>query len=619
MALFCNYCTSAQENKSTIPLINEESQKKLENEKEEKLNNNNSIKSISSILNQKKLFYKNSNDFSPEKDSKGNSIFEMKMPYICLFCGGEFCKYENPSNDIKSDMKGLIANLYFDCVYASQRPCTKLIEKYKLIEIFKQNNIKLIVNCQINGEHPYCGPNNGLEKDCGFSYSPSVFTSEGIEVLNKGFEDLQIPYTFDFMLDIVKKMAYVVKYKKGRVLVHCHAGNGRTGIVIVCFLIYYFNLSYMQAIDKLREVRKKAVEKPIQELFCNKFEAFINDAKNLFPNKIKKIGDFIHNQNKMNFNFNEDKIGIPSIIVSYYFKNSNNNIVNKKDIYDKIIDINFIPKIIFECIEKIVEQKIINKINLKDLYDILNGKKEINEETIQIEQIISQLKNYNWEIFDKETDLNIISEILFIWLNNKVIFCISPQKISKTIISIINIYLGEKIENLKLNDNKENDNNNKILNINIHKLFERYINNMQYKDEIKKILVLIKVNLTKVEYELIKYLSLFLQIIYPTNNHNDANIQNEVKTFDNELINEYKRFLYKLNLFLLGYNLDKINLNPDYFSPSIELLHAKMLIFIFELFIFYYSDNLDSELNYKEDIYFLYKNRTNFKSINNFL
>jgi hypothetical protein len=322
----------------------------------------------------------------------------------------------------------------------------------------------------------------------------------------------------------------------------------------------------------------------------------------------------------MNFNFNEDKIDIPSIVVSYYFKNSNNNVANKKEIYKRIIDINFIPKIIFECIEKIVEQKIINKINLKDLYDILNGKKEINEETIQIEQIISQLKNYNWEIFDKETDLNIISEILFIWLNNKVIFCISPQKISKTIISIINIYLGEKIENLKLNDNKENDNNNKILNINIHKLFERYINNMQYKDEIKKILVLIKVNLTKVEYELIKYLSLFLQIIYPTNNHNDANIQNEVKTFDNELINEYKRFLYKLNLFLLGYNLDKINLNPDYVSPSIELLHAKMLIFIFELFIFYYSDNLDSELNYKEDnIYFLYKNRTNFKSINNFL
>ena len=110
-----------------------------------------------------------------------------------------------------------------------------------------------------------------------------------------------------------------------------------------------------------------------------------------------------------------------------------------------------------------------------------------------------------------------------------------------------------------------------------------------------------------------------MQLIYPTNNHKDANIQNEEKTFDNELINEYKRFLYKLNLFLLGYNLDKINLNPDYFSPSIELLHAKMLIFIFELFIFYYSDNLDSELNYKEDIYFLYKNRTNFKSINNFL
>ena len=500
MAFFCNFCTFIPENKTTISLISEESPEKLGNEKQNKIvSRNNYIK----LANKSKSYSKYSNKYSQEKDKNGNSIFDMKMPYICLFCGGEACKYENSSKEIKSDIDGLIANLYFDCIYASQRPCTKLIKKYDLIETFKQKNIKLIVNCQINGEHPYCGPNNGLEKDCGFSYSPSVFIAEGIEVLCKGFQDLTPPHTFNFMLDIVKRMAYVIKYKKGRVLVHCHAGNGRTGIVNVCFFIYYFNLSYNEALNEVRKLRKKGVEKPLQELYCKKFGEYIKD------NKRKKIGNYIHNQNIMNYNFDKDKIIIPSIVISYYFKNYKKNIKNKNDIYKKIIDINFIPKLIFECTEKIIEQKIFNKINIKKLYDILNGKEEINEEQFQIEQIISQLKNYNWDNFEKVKDINIISEILFIWLNNNVISCISPQKIEKIINDIINLFLINK-ENLK---SKEETNKN-----NIKKLFERYINDYnKYKDEIKKILETIKVNLTKVEYEIIKYhiiLNIFFKDYY---------------------------------------------------------------------------------------------------------
>ena len=610
MAFFCNFCTFIPENKTTISLISEESPEKLGNEKQNKIvSRNNYIK----LANKSKSYSKYSNKYSQEKDKNGNSIFDMKMPYICLFCGGEACKYENSSKEIKSDIDGLIANLYFDCIYASQRPCTKLIKKYDLIETFKQKNIKLIVNCQINGEHPYCGPNNGLEKDCGFSYSPSVFIAEGIEVLCKGFQDLTPPHTFNFMLDIVKRMAYVIKYKKGRVLVHCHAGNGRTGIVNVCFFIYYFNLSYNEALNEVRKLRKKGVEKPLQELYCKKFGEYIKDVKNLFPNKRKKIGNYIHNQNIMNYNFDKDKIIIPSIVISYYFKNYKKNIKNKNDIYKKIIDINFIPKLIFECTEKIIGQKIFNKINIKKLYDILNGKEEINEQQFQIEQIISQLKNYNWDNFEKVKDINIISEILFIWLNNNVISCISPQKIEKIINDIINLFLINK-ENLK---SKEETNKN-----NIKKLFERYINDYnKYKDEIKKILETIKVNLTKVEYEIIKYLSLFLQIIYPTNNYFDeSNLQNKEIGFFNDMINEYKRFLYKLSLFLLGYNLDKINSYPDYLSPSNELLHSKMLIFIFELFIFYYNDSNISEPYKEEDIFFIYKDTVDFKSIyNNFI
>ena len=620
MSYFCNFCSIMPENKSTVALINEEynEEEKIINAIENKMkateSNNEKISNLRTTL-----YTNSSKNYSPEKDIYGNSIFDMKNPYICIFCGGASCKYENPSKDIKSDIDGLIANLYFNCVYASQRPCSILIKKYNLIEIFKMKRIKLIVNCQINGEHPYCGPNIGLEKESGFAYSPSIFISEGIEVLFKGFQDLTPPYTFSFMLDIVKRMAYIIKYKNGRVLVHCHAGNGRTGIVNLCFFIFYFNLNYEEALKEVRKLRKKGVEKPLQELYCKKFDEYIRSIKNLFPNKSKKIGDYIANQNILDYNFDKDKMIIPSIVISYYFRSNNQNIEDKNKIYNKIIDIDYIPKLIFECIEKIVEQFIINKIKLKDLYNVLNGMEEIEEDDeILIKQIINDLKLYKWETFENVKDINILSEILFIWLNNNVVFCISPQKIENIINEFIDLLPEKEILN---SDVKEKDIKVKNLSTNIQILFDKYINNnINYKDEIKNMILSIKAHLTKVEYELIKYLSLFLQMVYPTNKiHSKSNTKNNSNYFNEDLINEYKRFLYKLSLFLLGYNLDKVNAYYDYLSPSTELIHSKMLIFIFELVLFYYNVEKISELTNDEDIYFIYKNRVDFQSVKKYL
>ena len=615
MAFFCNFCTFIPENKSTVSLIGEESNiNKVDDSYQS--NKNESMNKKRNIYSSKKLYQ---NKFSPEKDNNGNSIFEQESHFICIFCGGESCKYENPSKEIISDIDGLIANLYFDCVYASQRPCTKLINEYNLIKIFKEKRIKLIVNCQINGEHPYCGPNKGLEKDSGFSYSPSIFISEGIEVLCKGFRDLTPPYTFNFILDIVKRMAYIIKYKNGRVLVHCHAGNGRTGIVNVCFFMFYFNYSYIDALQKVRKLRKKGVEKPDQELYCKKFGEYIKSLKDLFPNKTKKICDFVMNQNIIDYNFDKDKTLIPSIVISYFFKNCEKNKAKIKEIYKSIIDINFIPKIIFECIEKIVGHLVFNNISLKDLYYIINGKEEINEEQqSNINSIIRELKKFNWELFEKQKDLNVISEIFFIWLNKNIFYCISPQKIEKIMNDFIELYLPEKEAIPSTMNDKESI--NRILINNIQKLSEKYIDNQKYKDETKKMVISIKIYLTKVEYEIVKYLSLFLQIIYPKNQAcNLSNIQTNENNIDKELVYEYKRFLYKLSLFLLGYNLDKINYNPDYSIPSIELLHSKMLIFIFELIIFYCFDGTTSDFSKEEDIYFMYKNKVDFHSLKKYL
>ena len=325
------------------------------------------------------------------------------------------------------------------------------------------------------------------------------------------------------------------------------------------------------------------------------------------------------NQNIIDYNFDKDKTLIPSIVISYFFKNGEKNKAKIKEIYKSIIDINFIPKIIFECIEKIVWHVVLNNISLKDLYYIINGKEEINEEQqSNINSIIRELKKFNWELFEKQKDLNVISEIFFMWLNKNIFYCISPQKIEKIMNDFIELYLPEKETIPSTMNDKETI--NRILINNIQKLSEKYTDNQKYNDETKKMVISIKIYLTKVEYEIVKYLSLFLQIIYPKNQAcNLSNIQTNENNIDKELVFEYKRFLYKLSLFLLGYNLDKINYNPDYSIPSIELLHSKMLIFIFELIIFYCCDNTTSDFSKEEDIYFMYKNKVDFHSLKKYL
>ena len=616
----CNFCTIIEDQSSTISLINKNSKISIGKERIYKLDANESLNGYTTSFSKTNLSGLN---IISTFDSK--SVFEMKMPYICLFCGGENCKYENPSNHNNTAIPGLIADLYYDCIYASQRPSTCLIKKFNLIEVFKQKNIKLIVNCELNGEHPYCGPNKGLEKDGGYSYSPSVFISEGIEVLFTGFQDMTPPDTLEFMLNIVKRMSYIVKYKNRRVLVHCHAGNGRTGLVNACFFIYYFDKTYQESLKEVRKLRKKGLEKESQEIFCQKFGDFIKEVKNLFPNKRKKIHVFIKNQKILDYNFDKDKYAVPSIIISYYFKNNKNGF--NKELYKKIIDVDFIPKIIFECIEKIAEIKIFNEMPLKDLYIVLNGMNKLNDNSLnEIRNIKKQLNKNNWELFKKQTDISIISELLFIWLNDCVYNCIDPQKIENIIGQFISICFPKQ-QNKSLPETSINNNINNIdynLLNNINNLFDVYIDNIENKDfeMLKKMIKIIKNDLSKLEYETIKYLSLFLQIIYPTNKFNKDSVNNIEKS--NFHIIEYKRFLYKFSLFLLGYNLDKVNSTLNKFYKSKELLHSKMLIFIFELFIFYKNNNVNindivtntiGNTLENEDEFFKNKDNIDFNSI----
>lgn len=127
------------------------------------------------------------------------------------------------------------------------------------------------MNLQRQGEHPYCGP-NPLDDISGYSYSPEIFESEGIRVRHSGWKDMNVPDSTSFMLEIVKDMYSTVHIEKKKVLVHCHAGYGRTGIVLACYLIFTTHKDLDQIVKEIREKREKCIEKSSQMEYCKKFK-----------------------------------------------------------------------------------------------------------------------------------------------------------------------------------------------------------------------------------------------------------------------------------------------------------------------------------------------------------
>jgi len=91
-----------------------------------------------------------------------------------------------------------------------------------------------VFNLQEPGEHPFCG--DGISKTTGFSYTPELLMKNGVSFFNFFWKDLTNP-SFERCLSCVQVMDYIIK-NGGKVLVHCHAGQGRTALVIGACLIY---------------------------------------------------------------------------------------------------------------------------------------------------------------------------------------------------------------------------------------------------------------------------------------------------------------------------------------------------------------------------------------------
>ena len=93
--------------------------------------------------------------------------------------------------------------------------------------------VTAVFNLQEPGEHPYCG--DRINNVTGFSYTPENLMKNGIAFFNFYWKDLTNP-TYETAIRVVQVIDFQIQ-SGGKVLVHCHAGQGRTALVIGCYLL----------------------------------------------------------------------------------------------------------------------------------------------------------------------------------------------------------------------------------------------------------------------------------------------------------------------------------------------------------------------------------------------
>ena len=400
-------------NKTSKTTIQKKISKNLTNSQDKSLSNNitrtRSIHARISKININKTI-------PPPKYKKKNCCICIKIKFDCFFCGGKNCKVENylKNPNQPNAIEGLNSNFITENIIAGQRLNDILITKYNLIEKFKQLKIGLIVNLQREWEHPFCGPSK--LNDFGYSYNPSIFSGDDIYVKFFGWKVNSNSLSINFILEIIKLMCTTIIENKQIVYVHSHSGNGRTAIVIACYLLYTSNKSVDDVIKEIVSKRKKSFDKKDNIKHVQVFKNFIDDSRIIYGKK-EKIDVYLKRQDDLLFGDEAKLYG-------------------------------YIPKIITRILEEIIRIKIKYKIDNLSIVKLLKGVNlEWNNELENILFLLKQYLNKNdWSLFNANENIILFVELLFDFFEDSTFFIINPEKTDQIC----------KEENFKKFDGKNN-------------------------------------------------------------------------------------------------------------------------------------------------------------------
>ncbi|CAD5227025.1 unnamed protein product [Bursaphelenchus xylophilus] len=218
----------------------------------------------------------------------------------CKYCGWEYWKEDQMA------IRGLYSSWITDDILAMARPTEDAMEKFDIIESFKKNNITAIFNLQSPNEHAFCGP--PLHQS-GFSYDPEGFMRHNVYHYNFAIPDFQF-CSVETILDIVKVMKFSLN--EGKIAVHCHAGLGRTGTLIACFLVLSKGMSASEALELVRSKRPNSVQSMEQVVVVGQIEdIMLRNARILPINGGYPLHSYLTWQN--NFLSNEEARSYPHV------------------------------------------------------------------------------------------------------------------------------------------------------------------------------------------------------------------------------------------------------------------------------------------------------------------
>ncbi|XP_050412029.1 protein tyrosine phosphatase domain-containing protein 1 [Patella vulgata] len=261
-----------------------------------------------------------SNIKSCKPTTKGNKLVDqarkmVKHDSVCSnFCGGKKCKYCTVYTWSSEDqaIKGLYSHWITDNILAMARPTNEGIEKYQILDQFLKKGIKTVINLQQPGEHAYCGPGNDKT---GFSYNSQQLMEKGMFFYNFGWDDFGVG-SVTMLLDIVKVMQFSLS--EGKVAVHCHAGLGRTGLLIACYLVFNNRLSPESAVHYIRSKRPGSIQTVHQVQMVTDFEMYIQPFRAIFANNSESefsLQQHLNRQIKIIHGFEARKLKyIPKIV-----------------------------------------------------------------------------------------------------------------------------------------------------------------------------------------------------------------------------------------------------------------------------------------------------------------
>ena len=447
-------------------------------------------------INTPDIRLKQQNRSCPKSHKKNENLFPLENVLLCSRVCSRECKFESLKirKKLPPSIEGLNCDKVDTNIYASQRLTNEIIKKYDLINVFKKLNIGLIVNTELYGEHPLCSESvykNGLDES-GFAYSIKLFEKENINVLLCGWDDFSAPKYFYHMIKIVKKMYYYIHVLKKNVLVHCHAGVGRTMTTVCCYKIFEELLSLNDSLKIIRKgMRARCLRMGEQHDYCADFADYIKNAKENFYKGDKKTLHIIKINEKM-------------------LEKGERKLINFDSKY-----FNYVPLFLLYLFDSIVSLSKDEKIDMKDFYkDNANVENKSEEKTKLVEETVIEINNYNFEVLYKLKDLNVINEILIKWFEHSINYVIPSEKIEKLKENEYDSY--EKIlDNFEKETlrficefltliQKNDDKNSELIKVEFYKKLVNCLLGNQFNkkanDETKK-------SITKKFYELLNYIT----------------------------------------------------------------------------------------------------------------